>query len=621
MPGQSALTVCARSLGTLMSAELKDNRQPVRRTRLRLSRGTSGSALLMLALSQALYAQAQEEAAPPPRVTVEILGVEEDVAGSVRRAVELRALANRPSASEALIRRLHERAPEQIMRALEPYGWYSAQIEPLLEVRPDNGYAAQYRITLGEPTKVTAVNIEVAEAAENRRVARSIRRFRPKIGEVLNHPTYEGSKAKVFQALVSEGYLEAELKQAQVAVTRAERSADIKLVFSPGQRYALGQTRFVGSHVDEKRLARLVPFEAGDEYRLSKLLELQRRITDTGYFSIVDVAPDVENLGEASVPVEVRLEPGTRTAYRAGLFFGTDSGPGVRGSVERRWMNHRGDQMRIEAELSDKFNYGAVVYSVPLDRPGRPILEGAARISDRITDTSESKQTSLSLTYRGKWRDWQHALSLNLLDGDFEVGDEPGESTLFYPELKARRSTLRPASDPRRGYSLDLTLRAAPGGLGSDTNFVQGLAQLRWVLPRGKSRDRIILRGDLGATYVGDFDKLPPDLRFFAGGDRSIRGFGFQELGPENDLGKVRGGRFLAMASAEYERRLSGPWAAAGFVDVGNAFDTGQFDPVVSVGAGARWRGPIGLVRLDLGVGVSEPDTPIRLHLIIGSEL
>jgi len=613
--------------------------------RVRRKRSQRRLNLLLCAVllsGEAIYAAQDDKKAAnsePTRVQVKILGLDEDVAGSVRRAIELRALAAKPSASEALIRRLHGRAPEQILRALEPYGWYSATVEPFLEARL-GGFDALYQVAVGPPTKVTSVAIEFQGAnpgddsqtsvedeivgddpSANKRIARTIRRFRPKIGQVLNHPTYESSKAKVFQALVSEGYLEAQIDTARVAVSRADQSADIKLVFSPGQRYDLGQTRFVGSHVDEARLARLVPFQDGDEYRLSKLLQLQQRISDTGYFGIVDVAPEVDELADGRVPIEVRLEPGVRTAYRAGLFFGTDSGPGVRGSVERRWMNHRGDQMRVEAEFSDKFKYGAVVYTVPLDRPGRPILEGAARWSDRVTDTSQSKQKSLSATYRGTWRKWTMATSLNLVDGDFEVGEEPGASTLLYPEVELSRSTLRPAADPRRGYSLDLTLRGAPGGFGSDTSFVQGLAQLRWVLPRGKKGDRIILRGDLGATYVDDFDKLPPDLRFFAGGDRSIRGFAFQELGPENDLGNVSGGRFLAMASAEYERRLTGPWAAAGFVDVGNAFDTGQFDPVVSVGAGARWRGPIGLVRLDLGVGVSEPDTPIRLHLIIGSEL
>lgn len=614
------------------------------RFRLKQSRQRSTLLLCVLLLVGVSAYAAQDpkkgQKGEQPQGSVKLLGVEDDVAGSVRRAVELRALISKSDASEALIRRLHERAPDQILRALEPYGWYSATVEPTLEVRP-GGFDAVYQVNVGPPTKVTSVSIdfngsenagaELGAGDENeidqddpnanRRVARTIRRFRPKIGQVLNHPQYESSKAKVFQALVSEGYLEAEINQARVEVNRAEQSADIKLVFSPGQRYDLGKTRFVGSHVDEARLARLVPFVDGDEYRLSKLLQLQQKISDTGYFSIVDVAPDVDQLADGRVPIEVRLEPGVRTAYRAGLFFGTDSGPGVRGSIERRWMNRRGDQMRVEAEFSDKFKYGAVLYSVPLDRPGRPILEGAARWSDRITDSSQSKQKSLSATYRGSWRKWSMAASLNLVDGDFEVGDVPGESTLFYPELELRRSTLRPAADPKRGYSLDLTVRAAPGGLGSDTTFVQSLAKLRWVLPRGKGGDRIILRGDLGATYVDDFDKLPPDLRFFAGGDRSIRGFAYEELGPENELGKVRGGRFLAMASAEYERRLTGPWAAAGFVDVGNAFDTGQFDPVVSVGAGARWRGPIGLVRLDIGVGVSEPDTPIRLHLIIGSEL
>jgi translocation and assembly module TamA len=457
--------------------------------------------------------------------------------------------------------------------------------------------------------------------ARNRRIERVVKAFRPRVDEVLFHPTYEASKSKVFQVLLSEGYLEAEIAKARVEVVRASNSADIQLVFKPGSRYALGEVRFVGSQVDTARLARLVPFEEGDEYRLRKLLTLQRTLVDTGYFSVVDVAPDVDSLGDGKVPIEVRLEPTARTEYRGGLFYGSDSGPGVRGSIERRWMNFRGDQGRAELEYSDRFKLGALVYTIPLDRPGRPRLQFKASWSDRVTDSSRSRQKRLSGAWLGQWRGWNQSVSVNLLDGDFEVGGESGSSTLFYPEWQLARSSLRPAADPRRGQSWALTLRGAPAVLGGETDFLQALAQWRYVRPIGRAGDKLIVRGDLGATYVEDFDSLPPELRFFAGGDRSLRGFGFQELGPLNDSGEVRGGPYLALASAEYERRLSDTWAVAGFIDAGNAFDTGQFEPVVSVGTGVRWRGPVGLVRLDLGVGVSEDDLPLRLHLIIGGEL
>ncbi len=574
-----------------------------------------------LVVAQEPAAATAEVKAATPKVDVQITGLEEEMLESVSKAVELRALATRRNVTEGLIQRLHERAPAQIAKALEPFGYYQVEIDSALESRATQ-WTARYSVTLGPPTLVHELVVDTGGIdAQNGRIARVVRAFRPRVDEILFHPTYETSKSQVFQILLAEGYLEAEIAKARVEVVRANNSADIQLVFKPGSRYALGEVRFVGSQVDTGRLARLVPFEEGEEYRLAKLLTLQRKLVDTGYFSVVSVSPDIDALGDGKVPIEVQLEPTARTEYRGGLFYGSDSGPGVRGSIERRWMNFRGDQGRAELEYSDRLKLGALVYTIPLDRPSRPRLQFKASWSDRVTDSSRSRQKRLSGAWLGQWGDWSQALSVNLLDGDFEVGGERGSSTLFYPEWQLATSSLSPVGDPLSGQSWALTLRGAPAALGAETDFLQALAQWRFVRPLGEGGHKLILRGDLGATYVENFDKLPPELRFFAGGDRSLRGFGFQALGPLNDAGEVRGGPYLALASVEYERRLSDTWAVAGFVDAGNAYDTGQLDPVVSVGTGLRWRGPIGLVRLDLGVGVSEDDLPFRLHLVIGGDL
>jgi translocation and assembly module TamA len=121
--------------------------------------------------------------------------------------------------------------------------------------------------------------------------------------------------------------------------------------------------------------------------------------------------------------------------------------------------------------------------------------------------------------------------------------------------------------------------------------------------------------------WTDDFDSMPPNLRFFAGGDRSLRGFGFQELGPLNSIGEVNGGRYLAVGSLEYERHLFGDFGLAGFVDAGNAFDAGDFEVAAGVGLGLRWRSPVGLVRVDLAAPVAGDGDGLRLHLVIGPEI
>jgi translocation and assembly module TamA len=122
---------------------------------------------------------------------------------------------------------------------------------------------------------------------------------------------------------------------------------------------------------------------------------------------------------------------------------------------------------------------------------------------------------------------------------------------------------------------------------------------------------------------VGDFDALPPDLRFFAGGDRSIRGFDYQNIGEVNANGLIIGGEYLAVASGEYEYYFTEDWGAAVFVDLGDAFKD-HFSLNVGAGVGLRWKSPLGPIRVDVGFPV-ETELPLqnswRLHVLLGPDL
>jgi translocation and assembly module TamA len=182
------------------------------------------------------------------------------------------------------------------------------------------------------------------------------------------------------------------------------------------------------------------------------------------------------------------------------------------------------------------------------------------------------------------------------------------------------------AMHPRRGDYLRLGLRGALDGLGSNLSFWQ--ARLGGVFIRPWGEDRIILRGDLGYTDADTvrvaalagvaFNQLPDLYEFRTGGARSVRGYGFETLLPEDSL---TGGKHLAVASLEYEKALFSDWSAALFLDAGNAFnDIGEVDLKQGAGVGVRWRSPVGLVRLDLAVPLSEADDPLQVYLTIGPE-
>jgi translocation and assembly module TamA len=183
--------------------------------------------------------------------------------------------------------------------------------------------------------------------------------------------------------------------------------------------------------------------------------------------------------------------------------------------------------------------------------------------------------------------------------------------------------TRKKANDlyfPLSGYNLLYGLRVAAESVASETSFAQVRAEAKWLQQAGKD-GRVILRGMLGGMVVDNFDALPPELRFFAGGDRSIRGFDYQQIGDLDAAGEVIGGEYLAAASAEYEHYFLERWGAAIFVDAGDAF-TKSFDVNVGAGVGLRWKSPVGLVRLEIARPVvSDFDHSWRVHLIIGPDL
>lgn len=553
------------------------------------------------------------------RVRVFISGVQGEMREAASGALEIKGLMHRQDASDALIRRVHERAAGQMSKALQPFGHYHAEIGSTLELE-DGTWFARYRVRPGEPTRIAESTVAVeGPGGGEASVVRAVAEFQPAVGGVLDHRVYQASKARLADTLAEQGYFDAEALSQRVEVSLAARRAEVDLRYASGDRYRFGETRFEGAQLPDALLRGYLPYAEGDPYHQDRLLELQQRLLDSDYFGEVEI--ETEQDGEArQAPVRIRLNPAKRTVYSGGLAFGTDSGIGVLGSMNRRWLNERGHKLALGAEISQRLTSIGGQYRIPLPGAAREAWTLALGYRDEETDSATQQLTTLSLLRLRETAVGSFGYGIGAQSGDFEVGGISGNSTLLYPELRwSLRRTDDPLS-PSEGWSLASEARIAPGGLGSDAAFALLRAEARLLRPLA-NRHRLLARLQLGALWTDDFDRLPPAQRFFAGGDRSIRGFAFQELGPKNELGRVAGGRYLAVASLEYERHLFGDFGVAGFVDAGNAFDAGKFDAAVGIGLGLRWRSPVGLVRVDLAYPAAGDGDRLRLHLQIGPEL
>ncbi|WP_227978102.1 autotransporter assembly complex protein TamA [Arenimonas daejeonensis] len=566
---------------------------------------------------------------------VEIRGLADvEMRDNVADALSLERLNpnRRKLLTETRLSYLLRRAPREARGALEPFGYYEPDVQTEVQ-RTGEQVTVVVTVVLGEPVRVRGHDVTLTGPAESQSaLMRRLERFRPRTGQPFHHGTYENSKAGMDRALAELGYFDAEQTVHRVTVSRAERAADIELAWISGERYRLGPATFEGHQFRPGLLEKLVPWQTGEAYDQKELLALQKSLSELDYFGAIDISADPKQAdAERLVPVKVALTPGKRTVYSAGLRYGTDTGLGVTAGIDRRWVNDRGHKLRSLVGLAERRSDLTAQYRIPafawLD--GWYALSASAR--EETIDDFTNQLAELIGSRSGRLGKWDLIAAVNFRRERYEVfndasGRDFAYSTLFYPSLWAKWSEADDLLYPRRALGLTVELRAGDSSVGSDIDFLQMRAEGRWVRAFGP-RNRLLLRGEAGTTLSGQFDDFPPSLRFYAGGDRSVRGYGYKEIGGfliEPDGNRyVFGGKHLLVGSVEFERMFTREWGGAFFVDGGDAFDgRSDYDLQIGAGFGVRWRSPVGPVRLDIAHGFGDDaQQAVRLHINIGPDV
>jgi len=564
-------------------------------------------------------------------LAVEIEGLEETAASAVHAQLSLARLADvaEPSVSEARLRFLLRRAPAEVAGVLEAFGHYAPRIELQREPLRD-GERIRVVVEPGEPVRVVAVDARMSGAAEaDRFIRRELERLRPRPGEVFVHATHEAAKRRIDRRLAERGYLAARRTQSRVEVDRGERRATIRLHWDSGPRHALGAARFAPGVLRPERLDALVDWTPGTPFHEARLERLQQRLVQLDYFALVEVVPDEESIGpDLQVPIDIRTTPARRTRYTAALSLGSESGLGLRGGIDRRWVNDRGHKWRADAEASVRQRALSTQYRIPALQtlPGWYAMEAAWR-EERPQDALGFQRRDLRLGWQGRGEPWTAAAALVLAREDGRSRLRGGafdgaRQTLLYPEFSIGHRRLDERLVPEDGGQWSATLRAGRiEARGQQQRFGQAELAAQWRAG-SEARHGWLARIALATTaFEGDPEspEFPVSLRYFAGGDRSVRGYGHREIGPRLD-GEVIGGLHRVEASLEYQFFPTERWGAALFVDAGDAFNrAAAFDVRLGLGLGLRWRSPIGPVGLDLARGLDrDAGGGTRLHLAFG---
>jgi translocation and assembly module TamA len=566
--------------------------------------------------------------APPPGGVVELVveGVEGELRAAVVAALDVARYTTRRTIGSARLERLVREAPAQAAAALEPFGYYRPRIEAVRTPLPDRRHRVEIGIVLGEPTRVATLDLAVdGAAADDPAIAAALAAFRPQPGDVLDHRVYEDGKAAIERALVRHGYFDQRTTVRRVEVSRADASATIRLRFDSGERYRFGSRRIEGAQFPERFMGRFVAWQDGAPYEQQAIEATQNRLAASGFFGGFEIEPLVDQRADGLVPIRIGVVPSRPAVWSLGAFVETGYGAGVRVGHERRWLNDRGHSARGSLEWSEVLVESLAEYRIPHPSSQRAAWVLGAGWRNERSDVVDGRSWRLQAGLASSWRDWTGLASINALRGDFRVGSRrpdvaPQVATVIFPEIAVTRLFARDRIRPREGFSLALRARLADTALGSDVDLRQLRVEARHVLPLGEPA-RLLTRLELGWTDTDAFRRLPPELRFFAGGQNSVRGYDWQSLGPLDPDGRPFGGPRVATASLEYEREFRPAFSWAAFVDGGNVFFDREVRPEYGVGLGIRWASPVGPIRFDVARGLDPDRGGWKLYLSAGPDL
>jgi len=581
---------------------------------------------------------------------IDIRGVNDELRNNVLAYLSLVRYKDR-ALDAATIERLQGRVEREVKDALRPFGYYTPTVKSEITERQRASWHAVIDIDPGPPVLMESVDVRVTgPGAADPRFRRIVEHPLLAPGERLRHAAYEQMKNELQRTAGTYGYLDARFTRSELRVDLERSRASAALVMETGERYAFGATTIEETTIDQKLVRRYMRYHEGEPFDATEVLRTQFALDDSQYFSTVEVLPGEPDHTRRTVPMTIRAQPNRHDRYSFSGGYGTDTGP--RGTVQwdRRWLGPGGDRITTQFEASqillllqsfyiipigdpatEKFAVGATAdYGTPADLIYKDLAAGPAltRVIGRFQYVFSLMPTHAS-TYDGNVTRIQNLLIPTVTMGSVPRGylGEPLFQQGFVAQLRAGTSLTHDQCTPSALCS------------SGSAKFLQLHVQAQRTIQIA-SGWHLWLRAEAGATLVSNLNELPGALRFFAGGEGSVRGFAFDDLSPVipklnpdgtpnyKILLKV-GGRDVLTGTTELERDLPRNLGIAVFTDAGNAFDVFGHSPnpayphflEYSAGIGLRWRVPVVTVGIDIAQPLSRPGEGPKFDIYFGPKL
>jgi translocation and assembly module TamA len=464
------------------------------------------------------------------------------------------------------------------------------------------------------------------EGCQEESLRSKVREFPLKQGDPLDHQLYEQGKLALRLEASNLGYLENTFSAHVIRIDPEEDFADIELILDTGPRFYFGETSFAeeSGRFPEEFLRRFLTYKAGEVFSHKELHRSRLNFYTADRFDEVLMVPLLDEVVDRHVPVSVKLVPGKQRRLRPGIGYGTNTGARISLNYRNMMPGEKPHAHLFDLSLAEKTQFFETSYTIPQDGSVDNNLIGTVglRQEDLDTYTTQMLYVEGQQTYSlGQGR--IGSLFLRYLYEDSDVGSEGNNlAKLLIPGVRYYQRDYDDPLNPRSGYQFRVELRGSYDLLLSDLTIGQVIAAGSFMLPL--SRDLTLHSRVEAATTVknDEFSQVPPSMRFFVGGDNSVRGYAYKSRGPEDESGDVIGGDSLLAGSLEAEYALNERWGLALFYDTGSAFNVSEkMEFIQGAGIGIRRYTQVGPIKFDLATRINDSNNGVRIHFSVGFDI
>jgi translocation and assembly module TamA len=569
-------------------------------------------------------------------ITVEIHGVDDPIRTNVLAYLSFERYKKRTDLSPDTIERLHNLVEREVQAALKPFGYYEPSVESDVKDLGHGEWRVSVEINPGPPVLIDKVDVKVDGPGATDPLFERITGKSPlHSGDRLNHATYESVKSDLQRTAATYGYLDAKLVRNELVVDPKNHKADIALEMQTGERYRFGVTTIEQTSVRDSLVRKYLRYKEGDYFDMTQVLRTQFALDDAQYFSNLEVLPQDADHQAHIVPIDIHADKSRRNRYSFGAGYATDTG--VRGTLtwENRRVNSLGHRFSVTVEASQVERYLLQArYIIPIGDPAVENLTFQSTVDQlQLADVTTHTQ-SIGPAITALFRNWQYVLFANATKTTDDTVAGSSTERMLVPGIDLASVPKGYLGEPIFQHPFFAEVRGSNAAIGSDSNFLQLHVQLEHVFQIA-DKWHLLLRDEAGATFVNHFDRLPAIMRFFAGGDNSVRGFAYDELSPVEKICaksaagsatagqcyEVRdGGKDLITGTFEVIRDIPHNFGVATFFDYGNAFDHFGDGIEYAAGVGFRVRLPVVTLGIDIAEPLSRSGGP-RLHINFSPKL